>query len=318
MPTVKFHSTNRFPTTSEILCGINLRGKFAVVTGGSGGVGLATAMALVKAGADVVVTSRPGAKLDCALEALRSVDASGVFGVGIDLADIPSIRSAAATIRAFGRSIDFLVNNAGVIGPFALTDVGVEMGFMTNVVGHGVLTSLLSPSLVDQARIVCVSSFGHHYSDVIFDDINFERRPYAAWLSYGQSKTGCCLLAVHLSKELSHRGIEAFSLHPGAIQTEMGRSMVEKDFEMLLEKTGEIPPDDFVSPDQGAATTIWALTESRLAGHGGSYLQECAIAEVRDQPDYRTGVMRYAIDPVRAKLLWEVLEQVCGEPLPLR
>lgn len=318
MSHVKFLSANRFPTTSEVLSGIDLHGKFAVVTGGSGGVGLATATALAQAGADVVVASRPGEKLELALEALRSVGGGAVVGVGIDLADIASTRSAAATIRATGRPIDFLVNNAGVIGPFSLADTGVEMGFMTNVVGHGLLTSLLSPSLADQARIVCVSSFGHHYSDVIFDDINFEHRPYAAWLSYGQSKTGCCLMAVHLSKELGHRSIEAFSLHPGAIHTEMGRSMVETDFEMQLQKTGEISQDDFMSPDQGAATTIWALTENQLVGHGGNYLQECAIADVRDQPDYRTGVMRYAINPSRGKMLWGVIEQICGETLPLQ
>lgn len=312
-----FKSANRFPGTAEILTGIDLSGKTALVTGGSGGLGLTTAMALAKAGANVIIASRPGAKLDSAVQAGRA-DASGsVDGAGVDLADLASVDALANRLAGAGTPIDFLVNNAGVIGERQLSSIGVEMGFMTNVVGHAVLASGIAPLLVDGARIACVSSFGHHYSPVVFDDINFDHRPYSAWKSYGQSKTGTCLMAVKLSAALRQRGIDAFSLHPGQVVTDMGRSMVAEDFAEQVAKTGEIPPDDFMTPDQGAATTIWALTEPGLAGKGGAYLQDCAVAAVRDEPDYRTGVMRYAIDPASAERLWDKAAELSGRALPL-
>lgn len=315
--TLAFKSSNRFPGTSEILAGVDLSGKTALVTGGSGGIGLTTSAALAKAGADVIIASRPGAKLDAAIEAVRAAANGKVESAGVDLADLASVDALADRLLAAGKPIDFLVNNAGVIGGMARSSIGVELGFMTNVVGHAVLASRISPLLVDGARIACVSSFGHHYSPVVFDDINFDHRPYSAWKSYGQSKTGICLMAIKLSAALRRRGIDAFSLHPGQVITDMGRSMVEEDFAEQVAKTGEIPAEDFMTPDQGAATTIWALTEPRLAGKGGAYLQDCAVAEVRDEPDYRTGVMRYAIDPASAERLWDKTAELSGRALPL-
>lgn len=314
---IAFKSSNRFPGTAEILDGFNLSGKVALVTGGSGGLGLTTATALARAGANVIIASRPGMKLDHAVEVLRASATGQIEGAGVDLADLASVDALADRLIAAGTPIDFLVNNAGVIGARQLSSTGVEMGFMTNVVGHAVLASRIAPLLVDGARIACVSSFGHHYSPVVFDDINFDHRPYSAWSSYGQSKTGTCLMAVKLSKALRDRGIDAFSLHPGQVVTDMARAMVEEDFAEQVAKTGEIPPEDFMTPDQGAATTIWALTEPRLAGRGGAYLQECAIAAVRDEPDYRTGVMRYAIDPALAEKLWDKAAELSGRDLPL-
>lgn len=315
--TIAFKSTARFPGTAEILDGIDLRGRRALVTGGSGGLGLTAAAALARAGADVIIASRPGEKLDNAVSALREAALGAVSGMGVDLADLDSVDALANVLVDGAQTIDLLVNNAGVIGTKQCSASGVELGFMTNVIGHAVLVSRIAPLLADGARIACVSSFGHHYSPVVFDDINFERRPYSAWSSYGQSKTGICLMAVKISAALRDRGIDAFSLHPGQVVTDMGRSMVEEDFAEQVSKTGEIPAEDFMTPDQGAATTVWALTESRLAGRGGAYLQDCAIATVRDTPDYRTGVMRYAVDPILAEQLWQKAADLSGRPLPL-
>lgn len=315
--TIAFKSAARFPGTAEILEGIDLSGKLALVTGGSGGLGLTTAIALAGAGAGVIIASRPGAKLDSAVDAVRASATGTVEGASVDLADLASVDALADRLLTARTPIDFLVNNAGVIGGRQLSSIGVEMGFMTNVIGHAALASRIAPLLADGGRIACVSSFGHHYSPVVFDDINFDHRPYSAWKSYGQSKTGTCLMAVKLSAALRHRRIDAFSLHPGQVVTDMGRSMVEEDFAEQVAKTGEIPPEDFMTPDQGAATTVWALTESRLAGMGGAYLQDCAIAAVRDEPDYRTGVMRYAIDPLLAGQLWTKAADLSGRPLPL-
>jgi len=314
---IAFASSVRHPGTAEILAGVDLKGRLALITGGSGGLGLATAAALARAGADVIIASRPGAKLDAAVAAIRVTAIGAVHGAGVDLADLVSVDALADALITDGRSVDFLVNNAGVIGAKTLSSSGVEMGFMTNVVGHAALASRLAPLLSDGARIACVSSFGHHYSPVVFDDINFDHRPYSAWSSYGQSKTGACLMAVKLSAALGHRGIDAFSLHPGQVATDMARSMVEEDFAEQAGKTGEIPPEDFMTPDQGAATTVWALTEARLAGKGGLYLQDCAVAKVRDEPDYRNGVMHYAVDPALAEKLWDKAAELGGRPLPL-
>ena len=314
-PPIAFASSNRFPGTDEILLGRDLRGKFAVITGGSGGLGLATAKALAKAGVEVVVGSRPGAKLDAAVAELRTMAKAPVHGIGVDLGDLDSVDRFADEILELAKPVDFLVNNAGVIGPKQLSPSGVEMGFMTNVVGHAVLASRLAVAMPNGARIACLSSFGHHYSSVVFDDINFERRPYSAWASYGQSKTGCALMAVKLSHALRHRAIDAFSVHPGAIITEMGRAMTSDDHAESMEKTGALLEDDFKTPDQGAATTIWAITEPHLSGQGGLYLQDCAVAPVRDEPDYRTGVMRYAQDPALADRLWETVSGIAGRDL---
>lgn len=312
-----FNSANRFPSTAEVLANFDLSGKRAIVTGGSGGLGLATARALAGAGADVVVGGRAGPKLSAALDQLEDEVPGRATGLALDLADLASVDQFADAVLGTGAPVDFFVANAGVIGPKVITPSGIELGFMTNVVGHAVLASRLAPALASGARLAFLSSFGHQYSPVMFDDINFRARPYEAWLSYGQSKTGCSLLAVRISEALRGRGIDGFSLHPGAIRTEMGRSMTADDHAYSSERTGALLPEDFKTPDQGAATTLWVLTEPRLNGQGGSYLEDCHVAAVRDEPDYRTGVMRYAVDPSIAKRLWETIEQMIGRKLPL-
>lgn len=312
-----FTSPNRFPSTAELLSGIDLGGKFAVVTGASGGLGLETASALARAGADIIVAGRAGDKLDAAVARIESESPGRARGVGVDLADVSSVDAFADTIVAARRPIDYFVANAGVIGPQQLTPLGIELGFMTNVVSHAILVSRLSPHFPDGARLAFLSSFGHHYSPVVFDDINFESRPYNAWLSYGQSKTGCSLLAVKVSDALRSRGVDAFGLHPGAIKTEMSRSMTAADFAFAAERTGKHASDEFKTPDEGAATTIWALTAPGLAGQGGVYLEDCGIAEIRHEPDYRSGVMPYAVDSALADRLWETVGRLVGRDLPL-
>ena len=314
---IAFESTQKFPGTAEILAGQQLEGRFALVTGASGGLGLATALALARAGVEVVLGSRAGDKLSSALEAVRAEARAPVHALPLELSDVESVDRFADALLEFDKSIDMIVANAGVIGPFALTSQGMEMGLMTNVIGHAVLFSRLSGRIADGGRAICLSSFGHHYSPFVFEDPNFSHRPYEAWTSYGQSKTGCSLMAVHLSNALRNRGIDAFGVHPGAISTEMGRSMSVDDHAYSQERTGDIDRGDYKTPDQGAATTIWGLTEPRLKGMGGAYLEDCHIADVRDEPNYRSGVMRYAIDPAGAERMWTVIEKLINRSLPL-
>lgn len=308
------------PRTSalDVVADIDLKGKLAVVTGGSGGIGYPTALALAKAGADVVVASRGGEKLESACKALQDSVSSKIIAVPLDLISLESVDAAAEQILALGRKVDILVNNAGIIGPLQHNELGIESGFAVNVVGHAVFTSHLSRAFSDGARLVFVSSFGHQTSGVVFDDINFENRPYEPWLSYGQSKSGAVLLAVTLSKRLKHRGIDAFSLHPGAIPTDMPRSMTEEDRGFLDRQGASLAADDYITPEQGAATSVWAATDPALAGLGGHYLQDLAIAELLDTPNYNYGVMPHALDPAHADRLWdETIPALIGRPLPL-
>lgn len=302
----------------DVIADIDLTGKLAVVTGASGGIGYPTALALAKAGADVVVASRGGEKLDKACASLQAEVDSKIIPMPLDLISLASVDAVAEQILALGRKVDILIANAGIIGPLQHNDLGIESGFAVNVVGHAVLVSHLSPAFADGARLVFLSSFGHHASDVVFDDINFKNRPYGAWLSYGQSKTGAVLLAVTLSKRLKHRGIDAFSLHPGAIPTDMPRSMTDEDRLFPIEQGSALSQDDYLSPEQGAATTVWAATDPALAGMGGLYLEDLAIAKLLDKPTFHHGVMPHALDPITADRLWdEAIPKLIGRPLPL-
>lgn len=301
---------------SQLAEGVDLRGKRALVTGATGGIGITTARALALAGAEVVIGGRPGAKLDKARESLASQFPEAISAVALDLLSVQSVEAAAQQIRA-GAKLDILIHNAGIIGPLAYSDEGVESGFMVNAAAPALLTSLLSSHLEQNARLAFVSSFGHHYSPVVFDDVNFRSRDYSPWASYGQSKSAMCLLAIHLSRGFNARGIDVFSLHPGAIQTDLTRTLTEEDIAVPFERGSQLTEADFITVDEGAATSFWAVTAPELAGYGGLYLENCAVAEVVDEPNYFSGVMPHAIDPALAQAIWPLVEQVLGRSLPL-
>ena len=146
----------------------------------------------------------------------------------------------------------------------------------------------------------------------MFEDINFERREYDKWLAYGQSKTANALFAVGLNKRLAARGIEAFSVHPGAIMTDLGRHLTEEDLKMYREMvdTGTLV---LKSVEPGAATQVYAATAPEIAGKGGAYLADCAVCEVTAEGGQYTTVMPYAVDPEAAERLWTVSEQMVGQ-----
>ena len=240
-----------------------------------------------------------------------------LHGHPLDLMSFDSVDAFADAVLDLRRPLDVLINNAGIIGQLRRNANGIESQFMTNFVGHALLTSRLADALkqADGARLVSLTSFGHHYSPVVFDDLNFENRPYTAWQGYGQSKTAGVLLAVQVSAML---GIDAFAMHPGAIMTALGEDLIPEDF-ALAEARGSVPsPEGFKTPEQGAATTVWAATERQLTGLGPLYLEDCRIAEVREQPNYRSGVMSYALDPENAIKLWAATERLINRKLPLR
>lgn len=302
-------------TTDEVLEGIDLGGKLALVTGGSGGLGAETARALASKGARVVLTARDMSKGEAAARAIReSTGSEGVEVEELELGSLASIRAFAERFLARHDALHILVNNAGVMAcPFEKTHDGFERQFGTNHLGHFLLTGLLAPALLRgaPARVVSVSSRGHQQSPVVFDDIHFERRPYDKWEAYGQSKTANILFAVELERRLGERGVHAHALHPGVIATDLSRHMGPEDFERIRQRAGgrlQLKP-----VEAGAATSVYAATAPELEGRGGLYLEDCHVAEVDDREGATGGVRSYALDPDAARRLWSISEEMVGQ-----
>ncbi|SNS75337.1 SDR family NAD(P)-dependent oxidoreductase [Actinomadura mexicana] len=304
-------------TAGDVLKGIDLSGKLALVTGGYSGLGLETTRALAGAGAQVVVPAR---RPDAAKEAVGGID--GVEVGELDLADLESVRGFAERFLASGRGVDVLINNAAVMAcPETRVGPGWEAQFATNHLGHFALVNRLWPAVRPGARVVAVSSRGHHFSPIRWDDVQFERG-YDKWEAYGQAKTANVLFAVHLDA-LAKDEVRAFSLHPGSILTPLQRHipLEEKVANGWIDEDGNEIGQGFKTPAQGAATAVWAATSPRLAGMGGVYCEDCDIAEqVPDgAPERRgrtdapsSGVRSYATDPGQARRLWELSAELTG------
>ncbi|MEQ9462103.1 MAG: SDR family NAD(P)-dependent oxidoreductase [Haliea sp.] len=306
-------------TTSEVIAGQDLRGRVALVTGASAGLGVETARTLAGAGATVWLLARDRAKLDVALAQLQAESLPGrLESALLDLADLDQVRTAAAGLLAACPKIDLLINNAGVMAcPHGETAQGFEMQLGTNHVGHFLLTGLLLPALRAgategrAARVVNLSSAGHRYSAFDFEDPNYRQRAYDKWEAYGQSKTANVLFTVALDARAREAGVRSFAVHPGAISTELGRHMDKDDMARIA---ASFPGGKwaFKTVPQGAATSVWAATAPELEGRGGLYLEDCRIATAATQ-DSRDGVRSWAVDPAAAERLWQLSEQWVGE-----
>ncbi|MCP5319654.1 MAG: SDR family NAD(P)-dependent oxidoreductase [Pseudomonadales bacterium] len=303
-------------TTDEVLQGINLRGRVAVVTGASGGLGEETARALAAAGAHVVVAARNEQKASVALERIRVATGSEALEFErLDLASLASVRACAARLLRRHLAIHLLINNAGIMAcPLERTVEGFEMQLASNHLGHFLLAGLLLPSLLRAApsRVVALSSIGHRVCGVQLDDLNFERRAYNAWIAYGQSKTANVLFAVEFDRRFGPDGVHAYAVHPGAIPTELNRHL----------DAAELAAVDAHSPGgklqrktvaEGAATTVYAATAPELAGRGGCYLEDCHVAAINDARGSAEGVKSYALDGAMALGLWTASEAMVGE-----
>ena len=302
-------------TTDEVIDGVDLTGKIAVVTGASAGIGVETARALAAAGAHVVLAARNAERTEAAAESIRERVPGAELEVGtLDLTSLDSVRAFAAWYLGHHDELQLLVNNAGVMyTPFERTAEGFEMQFGTNHVGHFLLTCLLVPALLAGApsRVVNLSSGGHMGSDIVWDDPNFKRRDYDKFAAYGQSKTANILFSVELDRRLGDRGVHAYAVHPGLIATELGRYMTRDDMTALQERakrgpSGGMPPRK--SLEQGAATTVWAATDAALDDQGGTYLADCQVTD-QHAP--------WARDRGSAQRLWTLSENLVGEQFPL-
>jgi NAD(P)-dependent dehydrogenase (short-subunit alcohol dehydrogenase family) len=309
-------------TTGEVLEGVNLSGKRVLVTGVSAGLGVETARALAAHGADVVGAARDLSKAKAATAGFRAGGAnSGGFElVELDLASLDSVRACANALVDNGKPFDLVIANAGVMAcPYGKTADGFETQFGANHLGHFVLVNRIASLMKPGSRLVNLSSAGHRYSDVDLDDPNFERTPYDPWVAYGRSKTANILFAVEFDRRHKGDGIRATAVHPGGIETELARHLVEGGIRQRLEHinaqaraAGE-PEIKLKTVPQGAATTVWAGVVAAADEVGGRYCEDCHVAEIDPDSAKRAGVKPYALNPETAKALWAKSEEMVGE-----
>ena len=302
-------------TAAEVMAGVDLAGKTAVVTGGYSGLGLETTRALAAAGAEVVVPARSKARAD---EALSGVDGT-VRTYAMDLADLVSVENFAGDLAGDHDRIHLLINNAGIMAcPETRVGDGWEAQFAVNHIGHFVLTNELTPYLKNAggARVVCLSSTAHKISPIRWDDIHYKNGGYDKWRAYGQSKTANALFARALNRRLAGEGVQAFSVHPGGIMTPLQRHLETEEMVALgwIDESGEVAEGAksfFKTPEQGCATTLWCATSPLLADRGGEYCENCDIAELggEDSPRYAQ-VAPWAADDEAAERLWLATEDM--------
>jgi NAD(P)-dependent dehydrogenase (short-subunit alcohol dehydrogenase family) len=302
-------------TAEEIAKAYDLHGKTALITGGHSGIGLEATRVLARSGARVIVGARDLAKARAALADIPTAKA-----LHLDLPDPASVTAFAQQVLNDCDKIDILMNNAGIMALPRLNrdSRGYELQFATNHLGHFQLTALLWDALkrANGARVVALSSYGHRYSPVDFDDPNFEARPYHKWKAYGQSKTANALFAVHLDKIGQPFGIRAFAVHPGRIpSTSLKRSLTFK--ELLAMPLLWFSKVYVKSIPEGAATQVWAALSDQLDGKGGVYCADCDISPVvtSDSPLANT-VRDYAVDPELAEKLWAFSEKMTSMAWP--
>jgi NAD(P)-dependent dehydrogenase (short-subunit alcohol dehydrogenase family) len=309
-------------TAADVLKGLDLSGRVAIVTGGYAGIGLETTRALAEAGATVIVPARNPDKARQALNAIPRVEQSR-----LDLLVPPSIDAFASEFLASGRPLHMLINNAGIMAtPLARDSRGYESQFSANHLGHFQLTVRLWPALraAHGARVVSLTSRGHQRAAMDFDDPQFQRRPYDRWHAYGQSKTANVLFAVELERRGQASGIRAFAVHPGAVLTDLSRHMTDDELRAFgLARTdgiGFIPAGksvaeggEFKTLQQAAATSVWCAASPQLTGMGGVYCQDVEIAPILPpESSSNVGVRPYAIDPKAAQRLWTLSEELTG------
>ncbi len=308
-------------TTDEVLDGFDLSGKRVLVTGASAGLGVETARALVAHGASVVGAARDLGKARDATAPVRDAAKNGATLelIELDLASLKSVRAAADRLVKDGRPFDAVIANAGVMAtPKGTTADGFETQFGTNHLGHFVFVNRIASLLKPGGRLVNLSSAGHRFADVDLDDPNFERTPYTEFGAYGRSKTANVLFAVEFDRRHEARGVRAAAVHPGGIQTELGRHMTPELIQQMMASINQARPAGaapfaFKTIPQGAATTVWASFVADADAVGGRYCEDCHVAALNPDPNVREGVRPYAIDPERAKALWVKSEEMVGE-----
>lgn len=303
-------------TSGEVIKGVDLHGKTAIITGGNTGIGLETVKSLSTAGATVIVPARDVLKAKRNLKEIANVEIEEM-----DLMDPVSIDAFAQKFMASGRELDLLINNAGIMFvPLRRDADGNESQLATNYLATFRLTARLWDALkrANQARVLNISSLGHHWSSFNFNDPNFNDRDYDMLVAYGQSKTAVNLFSVELNERAKSTGIRAYSIHPGNIWgTELTREAPKEILQQLgfMNEKGQIVQaviEKMKTIPQGAATTIWAATAPQLQEIGGVYLEDVDIASLNIDPSKFSGVKSYSFDKESAEKLWAFSEDLTG------
>lgn len=303
-------------TTDDVLAGHDLAGKCALVTGVSSGLGVETVRALVAHGAKVIGTARDLDKARAALAPNITQSPDAIRLVEADLANLSSVRAAADTVREACGALHLVIANAGVMAtPFERTQDGFEMQLGTNHLGHFVLVNRLADLMPSGGRFISLSSIGHTFADIDFDDLNFERREYDPITAYGAAKTANALFAVEFDRRHKMRGVRAAAVHPGGILTDLARYMTPKLIKRMIalaqaNSSSSSATRGYKSIAQGAATTLWAGVTANADLVGGRYCEDCHVAQVAAEGN---GVRPYALDAARAETLWQVSEALVGE-----
>jgi NAD(P)-dependent dehydrogenase (short-subunit alcohol dehydrogenase family) len=309
-------------TALEVLDGISLQGRNAIVTGGAAGLGLETSRALASAGAAVTLAVRNLVQGEASATLLRQqYPHSEITVMQLDLANLASVHRLVAAWTQDGKPLHILINNAAIMAcPLTRTAQGWELQFATNHIGHFALTTGLLPALRaaadggGDARVVCLSSSGHKLSTVVLDDIHYDNRPYDKWKAYGQAKSANALFAQALHQRHGAEGITANAVHPGGIMTGLQKFLPTEEMRALgwLKEDGT-PLDLFKTPAQGASTSVWAATAPALAGHGGLYLEDCRQGVPAEPGNRVSGYAPHIMDTDLAERLWEVSQQMLAD-----
>jgi len=282
-----------------------LEGKTVVITGANTGIGKHTALDLSRRGAKVVILCRNVERGEAAAEEIRKETEGEVVVHRCDLASLKSVRECAEQLGNSLEKVDILINNAGVMTcPESRTEEGFEMQFGTNHLGHFLLTNLMLPLIkraAPGARIVNVSSLAHEQGSMQWDDLNWEKNPYSAINAYSQSKLANILFTKELARRGEGSGVTVYSLHPGVINTDLGRH-IKDTFGPLGQCMFSLMKPFIKTVASGAQTTLYCAVDESIAEHSGRYYSDCR--ETRPKPQ--------AENMEDAKRLWEVSEQLTG------
>lgn len=304
-------------TANKITCDIDLSGKTAIVTGGYSGIGLETSRELVLAGANVII---PAKRKDTAAKNLDGIVSKENI-IKMDLSDLNSVKKFTEEYKQNFKKLDLLINNAGIMAcPETRIGKDWESQFAINHIGHFLLTKELMNLMADNqnARFVSLSSSAHSLTGIIWDDIHFQKNPYNKWMAYGQSKTASSLIAIEFHRRMKDKGVSGYSVHPGGIITPLQRHLERNEMVALGWMKEDGSPSDlaknfFKTPSQGASTTLWCATNSKLNDIGGVFCEDCDIAkrktDIEESMQRYFGVADWAIDSEEALKLWEISEK---------
>lgn len=313
------------PTARQVLRDENLdsgqlTGENVFITGVSSGLGAETAKVLFLTGATLFLTARD---LDRAKNALGEelVGSPRVHLLPLDLGSFDSVRACAGLFQEQrGNALNIFIANAGIMAaPEGRTKDGFETQFGTNHLGHFLLFTLLRPALLKgaatglESRAVFVSSLGHRFGDIRFDDYNFEAEAYDPWKAYGQSKTANLWTANEVDRRYNNQGLRAFSVQPGGVVETTLLKHVSEDNKQAMVNDPTLKPR-LKNTAQGAATIVWAAVSKSLDGLGGKYLEDVQAAQEWRPEDgpWGLGYAPHAYSPEKEGKLWELSLKLVG------